>query len=39
MKLFTTVYAETSGRIAHIGAENAEFVEYGRVLFVIEERT
>jgi acetyl-CoA carboxylase biotin carboxyl carrier protein len=37
MKLFTTIYAEASGRIAHIGAENAELVEYGRVLFVIEE--
>lgn len=36
MKLFTTVYAEASGRITHIGAENAEFVEYGRVLFIIE---
>lgn len=36
MKLFTTIYAEASGRIAYIGAENAELVEYGRVLFVIE---
>src|SRR3954451_9482599 len=36
MKLFTTIYAEASGRIAHIGAENTELVEYGRVLFVIE---
>lgn len=37
MKLFTTVYAERSGRVVHIGAENAEAVEYGRILFVIEE--
>lgn len=38
MKLFTTVYAERAGRIVHVGAENAEAVEYGRILFVIEER-
>ena len=37
MKLFTTIQAEFSGRIAHVGAENNELVEYGRVLFVIEE--
>ena len=36
MKLFTTVYAEQEGRVVHIGAENGEFVEYGRTLFVIE---
>jgi acetyl-CoA carboxylase biotin carboxyl carrier protein len=36
MKLFTTIAAEHDGRIAQIGADNAELVEYGRTLFVIE---
>lgn len=36
MKLFTTINAEFDGRIVQIAAENAELVEYGRVLFVIE---
>jgi acetyl-CoA carboxylase biotin carboxyl carrier protein len=36
MKLFTTIGAEHDGRIVQIGAENAELVEYGRTLFVIE---
>jgi len=36
MKLFTTVYAECSGRVVEIGAENATLVEYGQVLFVID---
>jgi acetyl-CoA carboxylase biotin carboxyl carrier protein len=36
MKLFTTVHAEQEGRVVHIGAENGEFVEYGRTLFVLE---
>ncbi|MGC2711893.1 MAG: biotin/lipoyl-containing protein, partial [Pseudolabrys sp.] len=36
MKLFTTINSEVSGRIIQIGAENAELVEYGRTLFVIE---
>ena len=36
MKLFTTIAAEHDGRIVAIGAENAELVEYGRMLFVIE---
>ncbi|MFZ3358955.1 MAG: acetyl-CoA carboxylase biotin carboxyl carrier protein [Xanthobacteraceae bacterium] len=36
MKLFTTIAAENDGRIVQIGAENAELVEYGRTLFVIE---
>ncbi len=36
MKLFTTINSEASGRIAQIGAENGELVEYGRTLFVIE---
>ncbi len=37
MKLFTTIQAEFSGRIVDIGAENNELVEFGRLLFVIEE--
>jgi acetyl-CoA carboxylase biotin carboxyl carrier protein len=36
MKLFTTLAAEHDGRIVQVGAENAELVEYGRTLFVIE---
>lgn len=36
MKLFTTITAEHDGRIVQIGAENAELVEYGRTLFVID---
>ena len=36
MKLFTTIKSEVDGRIVQIGAENAELVEYGRTLFVIE---
>lgn len=36
MKLFTTLHAEQDGRVVHIGAENGEFVEYGRTLFVLE---
>ncbi len=36
MKLFTTINSEVSGRIAQIGADNGELVEYGRTLFVIE---
>jgi len=36
MKLFTTINAECDGRIVQIAAENAELVEFGRVLFVIE---
>ena len=36
MKLFTTIAAGHDGRIVAIGAENAELVEYGRMLFVIE---
>jgi biotin carboxyl carrier protein len=37
MKLFTTIQAECNGRIVFIGAENNELVEFGRLLFVIEE--
>jgi biotin carboxyl carrier protein len=36
MKLFTTIASEHDGRIVQIGAENGEFVEYERTLFVIE---
>jgi acetyl-CoA carboxylase biotin carboxyl carrier protein len=36
MKLFTTIAAEHDGRILQIGAENAELVEYGRTLFIID---
>ena len=36
MKLVTTIASEHDGRIAAIGAENGELVEYGRTLFVIE---
>jgi acetyl-CoA carboxylase biotin carboxyl carrier protein len=36
MKLFTTITSEHDGRIVQIGADNAELVEYGRTLFVIE---
>lgn len=36
MKLFTTINSEVTGRIAQIGADNGELVEYGRTLFVIE---
>lgn len=37
MKLFTTIFSETTGRLVQVCAENNELVEYGRVLFVIEE--
>jgi acetyl-CoA carboxylase biotin carboxyl carrier protein len=36
MKLFTTINSEVDGRVAQIGAENAELVEYGRTLFIIQ---
>ena len=36
MKLFTTINCEVGGRVAQIGADNGELVEYGRTLFVIE---
>ncbi|MEJ2723547.1 MAG: acetyl-CoA carboxylase biotin carboxyl carrier protein [Deltaproteobacteria bacterium] len=37
MKLFNTVKAGVSGRIAKICAENAQLVEYKEVLFFLEE--
>jgi acetyl-CoA carboxylase biotin carboxyl carrier protein len=36
MKLFTTINSEFAGRVAQIGAEVGDLVEYGRTLFVIE---
>ena len=36
MKLYTTIYAKTPGRIATICASDAELVEYDQILFVIE---
>lgn len=36
MKLFTTLYADTAGKIVQIAASNGELVEYDTVLFVIE---
>lgn len=36
MKLYTTIHAETSGRIAEIAAEDGQLVEYDQVLFLIE---
>ena len=36
MKLYTTIYAKTRGRIARICADDAELVEYDRILFIID---
>lgn len=36
MKLFTTIFAEQSGRIVEVCAEDGELVEYGRTLFLLE---
>lgn len=36
MKLYTTIYAKTRGRIARICAHDTELVEYDRILFVID---
>ena len=36
MKLYTTIYAKTRGRIAQVCANDAELVEYDQVLFVID---
>jgi acetyl-CoA carboxylase biotin carboxyl carrier protein len=36
MKLMNEVKAETSGKIVEIPVENAEPVEYGQTLFLIE---
>lgn len=36
MKLYTTIESEVAGRILEIGVENADMVETGQVLFIIE---
>ena len=36
MKLYTTIYAKTRGRIARVCASEAELVEYDQILFVID---
>lgn len=36
MKLYTTIYAKTRGRIARVCARDAELVEYDQILFVID---
>lgn len=36
MKLFTTIHAEFSGTVSEIGADNAQLVEFGQMLFVID---
>lgn len=36
MKLYTTIYAKTRGRIARICADDAELVEYDQILFIID---
>ena len=36
MKLYTTIYAKTPGRIARVCANDAELVEYDQILFVID---
>ena len=36
MKLYTTIYAKTPGRVARICASDAELVEYDQVLFIID---
>jgi acetyl-CoA carboxylase biotin carboxyl carrier protein len=35
MKLFTTIHAEFGGTVREIGAENAQLVEFGQMLFVV----
>ena len=36
MKLYTTIYAKTPGRIARVCANDAELVEYDQILFIID---
>jgi acetyl-CoA carboxylase biotin carboxyl carrier protein len=36
MKLFNEVYAECNGVVAEVLVENAQFVEYGQVLFRVD---
>ena len=35
MKLFTTIHAEIAGTVTQIGAEDAQLVEFGQMLFII----
>ncbi len=36
MKLFSTIHSEVAGTVREIGAENAQFVEFGQMIFVID---
>ncbi len=36
MKLYTTIYARTRGRVVRICANDAELVEYDQILFIID---
>ena len=36
MKLFTTVHAEIAGTVTQIGVEDAQLVEFGQMIFVID---
>lgn len=36
MKLFTTIHAEFGGTIRKIGVENAQFVEFDQMLFIVD---
>ena len=36
MKLYTTIYAKSPGRIARVCASDAELVEYDQLLFIID---
>lgn len=36
MKLFTTLRSEIAGTVRRIGADDAQLVEYGQMIFVIE---
>ena len=36
MKLYTTIYAKTPGRIARVCANDADLVEYDQLLFIID---
>lgn len=38
MKLFTTVHAEFGGTVREIGVENAQQIELGQVVFVIDPK-
>ena len=39
MKLYSTITAEVSGRIAKVCAQDGQMVEYGQTLFLIEPQT